>query len=424
MPHRDQINPGVEENRDAPGYFGTVTTTEKLPQLPFQPGKNVMDVPPGFRQLLADRKITKVRTTAGDVAWIATRYSDVRALFADPRLGRSHPEPEKAAKISASAILGGATDNYETEREDHTRMRRLLTPAFSARRMGLLRPQVSGLIADLLDRMAAGQKPADLHEQLSFPLPVLVICALLGVPAADREKFRSWSVAMGNLVDAPLAQAAMGEFFTYMRDLVEHKRSDLGEDVISDLISAAPEWKLETDEIASLSTGLLFAGHETTMTRIDMGTVLLLSNPTQADALRADPALVPSAVEEILRLGSTGGGSGGLVRYAREDLEISGVTIRAGEAILLSATTANHDETAFDDPDTFNITRKSANQHMSFAHGAHFCIGASLARIELQEVFSVLLNRFPTLRLAVPVEELRLRKDALTGGLMGLPVTW
>jgi pentalenolactone synthase len=402
-----------------------MTTTEQLPQLPFAPGKNVMDVPPVFRQLLADRKITKVRTTAGDVAWIATRYEDVRTLFADPRLGRSHPEPEKAAKISASVVLGGASGNYETEREDHTRMRRVLTPAFSARRMNLLRPRVRGIVADLLDRLAAGPNPANLHEQLSFPLPVLVICELLGVPVEDQEKFRAWSVDMGNLVDAPLAQAAMGEFFTYMKDLVERKRSDLGEDVISDLITAEDEWKMVPDEIAGLSVGLLFAGHETTMGRIDMGTVLLLSNPEQAAKLREDPSLLPSAVEEILRIGNTGGGgSGGLVRYAREDVEISGITIRAGEAVLLSATTANHDGTAFDDPDTFDITRKSANQHLTFAHGAHFCIGASLARIELQEVFSVLLNRFPTLRLAVPVEDLQMRKAALTGGLMGLPVTW
>jgi pentalenolactone synthase len=400
-----------------------VTTTEQLPQLPFAPGKTVLDVPAGYRQLLADRKITKVRTALGDVAWLATRYEDVKALFADPRLGRSHPEPEKAAKISASAVLGGAAGEYETEKQDHTRMRRLLTPAFSARRMNALRPRVNGLVTDLLEKMAADGAPANLHESLSFPLPVLVICELLGVPYEDRERFRKWSGEVSNLLDGQLAQAALAEFFGYMVDLVGRKRDNLGEDVISDLIRAEQEWGVGVEETASLSVGLLFAGHETTMTRIDMGTTLLLSNPDQAAKLRADASLLPTAVEEILRLAATGGG-GGIPRYAHEDIEINGITIKAGEAVLLPAGVANHDAAAFDDPDTFDITRKGGTPHLGFGHGAHFCIGASLARIELQEVFAQLLTRFPTLRLAVPVEELQLRTNTLTGGLRALPVTW
>lgn len=401
-----------------------MTTTEQLPQLPFAPGKSVLDVPPGYRQLLADRKITKVRTALGDVAWIATRYEDVKALFADSRLGRSHPEPEKAAKISASAVLGGAAGDYKTEKQDHTRMRRLLTPAFSARRMNALRPRVNGLVSDLLAKMAEAGAPANLHESVSFPLPVLVICELLGVPYEDRERFRKWSGEVSNLLDEQLAQAALAEFFGYMVDLVGRKRDNLGEDVISDLIRAEKEWNVGVEETAGLSVGLLFAGHETTMTRIDVGTTLLLSNPDQAAKLRAEPSLLPSAVEEILRLSGSGGGGGGLPRYAHEDVEINGITIKAGEAVLLPPGVANRDESAFDGPDTFDITRKSSATHLAFGHGGHFCIGASLARIELQEVFAQLLSRFPTLRLAVPVEELQLRTNTLTGGLRALPVTW
>ncbi|WP_163511122.1 cytochrome P450 [Fodinicola acaciae] len=401
-----------------------MTTTEPLPQLPFTPGATVLDVPPAYRQLLADRRITKVRTTLGDVAWIATRYDDVKALFADPRLGRSHPEPEKAAKISASAVLGGASGDYETEQRDHTRMRRLLTPAFSARRMNGLRPRVKGLVSDLLERMAAAGPPANLHESLSFPLPVLVICELLGVPYEDRERFRKWSGEVSNLLDEQLAQAALAEFYGYMVELIGRKRDDLGEDVISDLIRAEDEWQVGVEETAALSVGLLFAGHETTMTRIDMGTTLLLSNPDQAARLRSDASLLPTAVEEILRLSGAGGGGGGIPRYAHADIEIGGITIKAGEAVLLPPGVANHDESAFDDPDTFDITRKGGTPHLAFGHGAHFCIGASLARIELQEVFAQLLTRFPSLRLAVPVEELQLRTNTLTGGLQALPVTW
>ncbi|GAA1707022.1 cytochrome P450 [Fodinicola feengrottensis] len=401
-----------------------MTTTEDLPRLPFAPGANVLDIAPKYRELLADRQVTRVRTYAGDVAWIATRYDDVRTLFDDPRLDRSHREPAKAARVSQSQVLGGPSDNFDTEPRDAQVMRRLLTPAFSARRMNALRPKIGEIITDIMARLEAGPRPADLHANLSFPLPALVICALLGVPYEDRERFRAWSVDMGNMVDAPLAQAAMAEFSGYMLELADRKRVEPGDDVISDLVAAQDEWKLDSSYIGRLSTGLLFAGHETTMTRIDMGTVLLLSNPAQADALRRDPSLLPTAVEEILRVTSTESNGGALVRYAREDIQIGDVTIAAGDAVLLPFGIANRDDTAFDDPDTFDITRKSRVPHLSFGHGPHFCIGASLARIELQEVFSVLLNRFPTLRLAVPVEELQLRKDAITGGLKALPVTW
>jgi pentalenolactone synthase len=290
--------------------------------------------------------------------------------------------------------------------------------------MSALRPRVHGLVSDLLEKMAAAGTPANLHESLSFPLPVLVICELLGVPYEDRERFRKWSGEVSNLLDEQLAQAALAEFFGYMVDLIGRKRDTLGEDVISDLIRAEEEWHVGVEETAALSVGLLFAGHETTMTRIDVGTTLLLSNPDQAAKLRAEPSLLPSAVEEILRLSGSGGGGGGLPRYAHEDVEINGITIKAGEAVLLPPGIANRDESAFDGPDTFDITRKSASGHLAFGHGGHFCIGASLARIELQEVFSLLLGRFPTLRLAVPVNELRPRTGTITAGLRELPVAW
>ncbi|GAA1706988.1 cytochrome P450 [Fodinicola feengrottensis] len=401
-----------------------MTATEELPQLPFAHGDTVLDVPPTYLALMrAEQPIARVRTAVGDLAWSVTRYDEVRTLLADPRLGRSHPEPEKASRFTESAILGGPLGDYATEKQEHVRLRRVLTPAFSARRMTALRPRVARLVAELLDRIADQGPPADLHEELAFSLPVLVICELLGVPATDRAKFRVWSTKMASMLDGESAQDALAEFSAYMRDLIERKREDPAQDVISDVIAADEEWHFGIDEMTFLAVALLFAGHETTMARIDMGTVLLLSNPAQAAALRDDPSLVPTAVEEILRM-TVGGQSGGVTRYAHADIEISGMTIPAGDAVLLSTDAGNRDTSAFPEPDTFDIARHSTTAHLTFGHGPHFCIGASLARIELQEVFSVLLQRFPTLRLAVPLESLQARTETTTAGLRALPVTW
>jgi cytochrome P450 len=199
---------------------------------------------------------------------------------------------------------------------------------------------------------------------------------------------------------------------------VARKRADPGDDVISRLCAADGT---DDDEIAALSMALLFAGHETTVVAIGLGSLLLLTNPGQRQALRNDPALIPAAVEEMLR--APGKGGGGIPRYARADLEISGVTVRAGELVLLDNGAANHDHSVYPDPDRFDITRQAAS-HLTFGHGPRYCLGAPLARIELQAVFSQLIPRFPGMRLAVPAEDLRLNRDVLTSGLAQLPVTW
>jgi pentalenolactone synthase len=260
-----------------------------------------------------------------------------------------------------------------------------------------------------------------LHEALSFPLPALVICELLGVPYADRDQFRAWSAGMVTLNDREASATALAQLVSYMHHLMARKRAHPGEDVITDLLAAHDDEHFGDDRIAELAATLLFAGHETTVTRIDHGTLLLLTHPDPRAALRRDPELVASAVEEILRVAAPGGG--GLPRYAHDDIDIAGVRIRAGDAVLLSGVAANRDPAAFVDPDRFDITRP-ANPHLSFGHGPRFCIGAGLARLELHAVFTALPQRFPTLELAVPLEELRLRDDLLTGGLTALPVTW
>ncbi|MEV7008553.1 cytochrome P450 [Streptosporangium sp. NPDC051022] len=393
------------------------TNSADLPRMPFERDSPI-DVPWMYRTLRDREPVTRVRTQAGDVAWLVTGYEEARQALADQRLGRSSPDPERAARISGSVLLGGPTGDIETEKVQHERMRRMLTPAFSARRMSALAPHVQELVDGLLDDMAGQPRPADLRERLSLPLPVLVICELLGVPYGDREHFRKLADTMTDLSDPARAGAAMTELGRYTHEIIAAKRAHPAEDVFSDLATMdAPD-----SEIASLAAALLFAGHETTLNRIDYGVLLLLSNPGQRDALIADPSLVNTAVEEILRMSAPG--NHGMPRYAHEDVTIGDVTIRRGEAVLIALTAANRDERVFTDPDRFDIARGLDDPHLAFGYAARYCIGASLARVELRAVFGSLFRRFPTLALAVPVEELVERGNSLTGGVERIPITW
>ena len=389
-----------------------------LPQLPFA-RNNPIDIAPMFGALRAKAPLARVRTPAGDPAWLITGYAETRALFGDRRLGRSHPNAENAAALSDSALMGGPSGTYDTERSDHRRMRTLLTPAFSAKRMRALADHVAELVTQCLDELAAGPRPADLHALLSVPLPALVISELLGVPSADRGYFRELSNRVSRLGSGGDAAAALGEFHAYLSGILDDKRTAPGQDVLSDLVRAqADDPTLPDAEVTGLATGLLFAGHETTVNRIDLGTLLLLGNPDRREEYLADP---DNLVEEILRLAAPG--DLGILRYAHEDIEIGGEVIRRGDAVLLSPSAANRDPAAFAEPDAFDPARDAGN-HLAFGHGGHFCIGASLARTELRIVFPALFRRFPALRLAVGIADLPVRSENLTGGLRALPVTW
>jgi cytochrome P450 len=361
--------------------------------------------------------VHRVRTAVGDQAWLVTGYEEVRRLLADERLGRSHPDPARAARQGESVLFGGPMGNYDTEQADNARLRSLLQPHFSPRRMRALRPQVEKLTAALLNDLAGHGPPADLHQALALPLPIQVICELLGVPYDDRDQFRAWSEAVGDVRDRARSEHGLGELFGYGRQLVARKRKQPGDDIISRLCAD----DLGDDEIAMLSMGLLFAGHETTVVAIGMGALCLLADPGQQQALINDPDRITSAVEEILR--APGRSSGGVPRYARTDLQIGEVTVHAGDLVLLDNRAANHDPAVFTSPDIFDVTRQGP-AHLTFGHGAHYCIGAPLARIELQAVFSQLPARFPKMRLAVPAGQLRLRRHTVTGGLTELPVEW
>lgn len=386
-------------------------------QLPFEQ-TDPLQPATRLRELQSQGTVHRVLTAVGDEAWLVTGHAQVRQLLDDDRLGRAHPAPETAARTGESALFGGPLGNFATEAADHARMRSLLQPHFSPKHLRALRPRVESLTARLLDELTEQGPPADLHAAVAVPLPILVICELLGVPYEDREQFRAWTADAAHIRDRARSERGLAELFGYGLRLVARKRAAPGDDVISRLCATEG---VSDDEAAGLSMALLFAGHETTVVQIGLGALLLLTHPDQWQALVDDPGLVPNAVEEILR--APGKGGGGIPRYARTDLEIDGVTVRAGELVLLDNGAANHDTAVFTAPDRVDITR-SATAHLTFGHGARYCLGAPLARIELQAVLAQLVIRLPALRLAVGVEELTMRRDTLTGGLAALPVRW
>ncbi|WP_245614443.1 cytochrome P450 [Actinokineospora inagensis] len=404
----DNLNT-VDQNADLP------------PQLDFE-RDDVLDVIPLMRVLQAQGPVRKVRTPFGSEAWVVTHHQTIRDLVTDERIGRTHPDPESAARIFAAA-LGGPIGSFDDEqmKRAHLRMRRFLAGMFSPGRMRALYPMIEARTSTLLDNLEAAGSPGDLHELVSWPLPVLVICDLLGVPDLEIETFSELSEAALDMANWAGAASAWQELTDYMAGLVDRKRGAPADDVLSLLIAEQATSDLTDDELVQMATGLLAGGFETTVARIDLGTVLLVTNPDAAGAIRADPGLVVGAVEEVLRLAVPGGGA--LPRYAQADIEIGGVTIARGDAVVFDANTANRDPAVFPDPDRFDITR-APNPHLSFGYGPSSCIGSALGRVELQVVFTLLLQRFPDLGLAVPVSELAVRPNTLLGGLSALPVTW
>jgi cytochrome P450 len=364
--------------------------------------------------------VHRVRTPAGHQAWLVTDYTQVRHLLDDDRLGRSHREPDKAARTGESALFGGPLGNFETEEADHARTRELLQPHFSPKHLRALAPRVEALTTELLNGLAEQGPPADLHAQLALPLPIQVICELLGVPYSDRDRFRAWAEDAGNVRDRARSERGLAELFDYGRMLVERKHAQPGYDVVSRLCATDG---VSDEEAATMSMFLLFAGHETTVVHIGLGVLLLLTNRDQWQALLDNPALIPNAVEELLRAATTGGGAGGVPRYARTDFGIADVSIHAGDLVLLDIASANHDPVAFTHPERIDIARKEA-AHVAFGYGARYCIGAPLARAELKAVFAQLIPRFPSMHLTVDPAELPTRRDVLAGGLVKLPVSW
>lgn len=386
-------------------------------ELPFQqavPGGCV----PRQRELQTQGAIHRVRTATGDEAWLVTSYELVRRLADDDRLGHSHPTPHTAARKGESIFFGPVYD-FTTEPDQKARARSLLHSQFSPKRMRALRPRMEAMADQLLDRMAEQGPPVDLNAAVAVPLTMQVICELLGVPYADRRIFEVWTRDATNIVDRDRSQRGMTELFAYGQKLVARKRTDPHDDVVSRLCAVDG---LSDAEITLLSMMLLIIGHDTTAVHIGLGAMLLLTHPDQWQSLVAGSGSMVKAVEEILR--APGHGDGGMSRYARIDFEVDGVTVRRGDLVLLDYAAANHDPTVFPDPDRVDITRSANPAHLSFGVGGHYCIGAPLARNQLRTLFTKLASRFPTLRLAVDVNDLTMNRNLLIPGPTTLPVKW
>lgn len=391
-------------------------------QYPFrQPDRLHLD--PLYAQLRRHEPVTRVQLPFGEAAWLATRYQDVKVVLGDPRFSRALSVGRDEPRTSPQPVEGGI---MSMDPPDHSRLRRLVAKAFTARRVEELRPTAAAIADELVDAMLAAGPPADLVEDFSTPLPVRVICRLLGVPAADQHLFRTWSESIISTTSLPPERIVeyLESLRAYMAGLIAQRRVTPTDDLIGAMVQArdADHGRLTEQEMVDLAAGLLAAGHETTVTQISNFVYVLLTNPQQLALLRARPELLPGAVEELLRYVPLGV-SAAFARYATEDLELGGVRIRAGEPVIAAMSSANRDATVFDDPDRLDVTR-DAGPHLGFGHGVHHCIGAQLARMELRVALGTLLTRLPELALAVDEKDLEWKAGLLVRGLRALPVTW
>ncbi|WP_280361771.1 cytochrome P450 [Nocardia wallacei] len=393
--------------------------------LPMDRDAGPFDPPSAITRLRETRPVSPLVFPDGHEGWLVTGYEAVRKLMADTRfssrqdIGIVHvpyETPGMPAATEPSPVIPGLF--IAMDPPDHTRLRRKLTGAFTVRRMKQLEEHIVAVAERQLEAMAQLAPPVDLVREFALPLPSLVICEMLGVPYADRETFQANS-AKFLVKDQPLEEkmAAYGAMTSYLAGLVMGKRAEPGDDLLSDL---ARDEDLSVEELTGISFLLLLAGHETTANMLALGTFALLEHPEQLAELRADPELVPGAVEELMRYLSV---ADIFYRYATEDIELCGETIGKGSTVVVSLLAANRDPRRFDDADALDIHR-TARGHVSFGHGVHQCLGQQLARIEMRAGFAGLIRRFPTLRLAVDAAEVRLRTDMNIYGVHELPVTW
>jgi cytochrome P450 len=364
--------------------------------------------------------------------WFVTRYEDVVAVLLDDE--RFVRDPARALTPGElEAFASGMPDAFafidqhmlNRDGEDHRRLRRLVTKAFTPRMVEQLRPRIQEIADELIDRVEQrGQM--ELVEELAFPLPITVIAELLGIPVEDRDRFRRWSNAIVTPALGPEAMADFGaqmsEFVAYLHDLFDRRRSDPGDDLVSALLQVRDGGDtLSEQELFSMVVLLIVAGHETTVSLIGNAALALLRHPEARAELERDPQRIPEAIEELLRYDSPVERT--LTRWAATDLELGGHTIGRGDLVIAILGSANRDPDRFPDPDDLDLDR-SDTKHVAFGRGSHYCLGAPLARLETEIAIATLLRRLPGLRLAVAPEELAWRPVPLFRSLVSLPVAW
>ncbi|MDP4500928.1 cytochrome P450 [Nonomuraea turcica] len=397
----------------------------EAPELPLQMRRNGFDPVQELARARDGAGVIQVMTPFGVPAYLVLRYEDVREVLSDSARfsnvftavgvpGVTQVSEDELAAMRAGNLIG-------LDPPEHTRLRRMLTPEFTVRRMRRLEPRITEIVDAALNDMERAGKPADLVSNFALPVPSLVISELLGVPYADRAEFQDRSA---RLLDISLPEeqriAARRQDREYMASLVARAQADPGEDMLGMLVREHGD-ELSTNELIGIAGLLLLAGHETTSNMLGLGTLALLRHPDQLALLRDDPALVEPAVEEMLRWLS-------IVhsmppRTTTTEVELAGHIIPAGSLVLPSLPAANRDRAFIEKPDTLDITR-GAPGHVAFGHGVHHCLGAPLARMEMRIAFPALLQRFPKLALAEPDDQVEFRVFSLVFGLKSLHVTW
>ncbi|MEV0620485.1 cytochrome P450 [Nonomuraea sp. NPDC050404] len=371
-----------------------------------------------------EERVTRMTTAWGQDAWLVTHYADVREVLGDAERFRVAPQmiarlpgapemtEEQKAKVRAGNLLG-------LDPPEHTRLRKMLTPEFTIRRMNRMEPRIERIVEDHLDAMEAAGAPADLVPAFSLPIPSLVICELLGVPYEEREGFQQRTARMLDMT-LPGQERMMIQFEqrAYMEGLVARVRADPGEELLGMLVREHGD-DLSTDELVGIGGLLLFAGHETTSNMLALGTLALLRHPEQLALLREQPERIDATVEELLRWLSIV--NSGATKMATADTEIGGREIKAGELVICSLPAANRDPSLVADANAFDLTR-GAPGHVAFGHGVHHCLGAPLARMELRIALPALLRRFPGLRVTDTAAQFR--TSSVVYGLSSFEVAW
>ncbi|MDX8142092.1 cytochrome P450 [Lentzea sp. BCCO 10_0061] len=367
--------------------------------------------------LRAEAPAREVVTPHGHRVWVVSRYAEAKAVLADPTVRKNR------ASSGAATAPDGAPDlsrhMLSMDPPDHTRLRRLVTRAFTIRRIELMRPRIEEITADLLGRLSPGDK-VDLLDVFAFPLPITVISELLGVEQEDRAEFRRYSNALISDSGPEEAQATVSWMAAYFTEMVAAKRADPGEDLLSALIETSEDSdRLSEQELVSMAFLLLVAGHETTVNLIGNGVLALLTAPEQLERLKADLSLLHAAVEELLRFRSPVNMS--TFRFTTEPVVLGEVTVPAGSTVLVGLGAANRDDDHCEQAERLDVTRPPSG-HLAFGHGIHHCLGAPLARLEGEIAFRSLLTTYPDMRLAMPASDLRWRASVPIHGLVELPV--